>query len=273
MSGAIIERCRLIARQISPAPGRDPVLFGSGRAKEASDAAATSSPAGWQVLLVEDQPEALIKRPGLSGPIQDAYYEPFVVVVPDTEAGLEAQAWQQAAHLSMEWTDRLVYKNPRTVQAGKLNAEMIASRNLICFGTPRTNSFLRTIQDALPVTWSDSGLLVEGQPARKDLAALIMIYPNPVNPARYVVVCSGDPQAVTELARGILTPPQLTRAPVEDLVVGTRDRKLPLWTRVPASQPGPGAFHSMADPPPPRGAVFDRNWRLPENVKAALLGQ
>jgi len=57
----------------------------------------------------------------------------------------------------------------------------IAAHNLVLWGDPHSNQILARIADKLPMKWNTL-------PAN---SALAMIYPNPLNPKKYVVLNSG----------------------------------------------------------------------------------
>jgi hypothetical protein len=69
--------------------------------------------------------------------------------------------------------------------------EDIASANLVLFGDPQSNAVLKRVADKLPLRWTEKEI-VAGE-RRFDAAqhALLLIYPNPLNPQRYVVLNSG----------------------------------------------------------------------------------
>jgi hypothetical protein len=67
----------------------------------------------------------------------------------------------------------------------------IASSNLILWGDPSSNSVLARIADRLPVKWSADGITASGNRYPAATHAPILIYPNPLNPNRYVVLNSG----------------------------------------------------------------------------------
>lgn len=252
---------------------------------------------GWVVDLIPNEAppastesggSALAKRPGLSGPIQDVYYDPFLVVVPAAGSSPAAETWRHVADKALAWADRLVFKNIHPVTDVELTAEMIADHHLICFGDAASNRVIAQASApsnrgtiALPLSWVEGRLHVDGQPGAEDVAGFVMIYPNPFNPQRYIVVCSGLPQAVLPLATLVLRPPYLEPIPVEDVVVITRSGQFPLASA--AGTPGDDTSSShppdsaddrrlMGDPRPPHGAVFDRFWQIPPPVKARLLG-
>ncbi len=223
---------------------------------------------GWVVEVAGEARSDRSKRPGMSGPIQDVFYDPFVVVVP-AGTSKDAPVWREVAGRALGWTERLVFKNVRVVSSDAVTPELMESLNLICFGDPTEDPWMREVAESLPVTWSGGRLRVGGEPGLENAAALVMIYPNPKNPDRYVVLCSGEPGMTAALAAGVLQPPFLSRAPREDLVVVTTDKEFPLASVPPID---PDRWRSMADPVPARGAIFDRNWQLGPETKARLLG-
>jgi len=73
----------------------------------------------------------------------------------------------------------------------QIEARDIDDYHLILFGDPRSNSLIGRIIDRLPVRWTETEIAVG---ARKFSAAdhiPVLIYPNPLNPKRYVVINSG----------------------------------------------------------------------------------
>ena len=64
----------------------------------------------------------------------------------------------------------------------------ISEKNLVLFGTPVENEVVRRIADRLPVKFLDDGVEVAGQPYRGNDVGLVLVYPNPLNPERYVLL-------------------------------------------------------------------------------------
>ena len=73
----------------------------------------------------------------------------------------------------------------------ELSDEVIAAKNLILFGDPASNSVLKRIVGALPVKWTEDAIEVDGQSFDPATHGVSLIFPNPLNPNRYVVVNSG----------------------------------------------------------------------------------
>ncbi|MEO1980970.1 MAG: prolyl oligopeptidase family serine peptidase [Fuerstiella sp.] len=153
---------------------------------------------GWTVLdyeaskLVPDNLDRN-KRHGLHGPIDDAFMGAFLCVTgsgatPD-KAHADWVAWtlQRFKHEFDKWMRAEV----RTVRDSEVSPEMIAQNNLILFGDPSSNAVLQKILPKLPIQWVGDEITVGGQSFHTDTHALSMIYPNPLNPRKYVVINSG----------------------------------------------------------------------------------
>ena len=138
-------------------------------------------------------PVPLRKRPGLQGPIDDAFMDSFCFVLPSKTSGHEKiDAWvkQESERAIREWR-RQFRGEPRVLKDTEVTAEHIESANLVLWGTPSANSFLAKIIDRLPVKWSADKLTLGeiSYDAAKSIPALI--YPNPENVFRYIVLNSG----------------------------------------------------------------------------------
>jgi hypothetical protein len=156
------------------------------------------TPDGWIVQDYEASklvPENLDlnKRHGLQGPIDDAFMDAFVCVTGTEEPRERSHAGWVA------WTlrrfriefDKWMRAEVRVVRDKEVSPELIAQNNLILFGDPSSNAVLRKILPQLPVQWTDDEITVGGRSFAADTHSLSMIYPNPLNPRRYVVINSG----------------------------------------------------------------------------------
>jgi hypothetical protein len=61
----------------------------------------------------------------------------------------------------------------------------------VLWGDPASNTLLGRIAGKLPMNWTKESLKVGGDSFPGDRHTLIAVYPNPLNPARYVVLNSG----------------------------------------------------------------------------------
>ena len=135
----------------------------------------------------------LHKRHGLQGPVDDAFLDSFVFVTPTgTPLAPGVAQWVAAEekHAITEW--RRQFRGEAQVRDDKdvTDAE-IASSNLILWGDPGSNKLLARIADKLPVKWTAEGVVVGKNRYAAETHAPILIYPNPLNPKKYVVLNSG----------------------------------------------------------------------------------
>ncbi|MEZ6051031.1 MAG: prolyl oligopeptidase family serine peptidase [Planctomycetaceae bacterium] len=133
------------------------------------------------------------KRHDLQGPIDDAFMQPFLCV-----RGT-GTPWSKSQHDWAAWTlsrfekefDKWLRGRVPVVNDTDLSDEQIANHNIILFGDPGSNAVLRRIIDRLPLEWTQEELIVNGQTYDPATHGVALIYPNPLNTKRYVVVNSG----------------------------------------------------------------------------------
>jgi hypothetical protein len=78
----------------------------------------------------------------------------------------------------------------RVKKETEITAEDIASANLVLWGTPQMNRLLGKVAAALPIGWDSTQIQVGARAYPAASHALVGIYPNPLNPDRYVVLNS-----------------------------------------------------------------------------------
>ena len=66
----------------------------------------------------------------------------------------------------------------------------VSLKNLALFGDPSSNAVYKRIADRLPIRWRADGVLVGADKFDANHAP-VFIFPNPLNPKKYVVVNSG----------------------------------------------------------------------------------
>ncbi len=143
----------------------------------------------WQAAK-QLKPGGLHKVHGLQGPIDDAFLEPFVCVRPTGTPWNEAV--NQQALKALARFDGLYLKffraHPRIVDDKDFKASDFAKYHVILFGDPGSNSWIAKLNGKLPVQWTRDQVTFKGQsyPAGQHYPA--MIYPNPLSPAKYVVL-------------------------------------------------------------------------------------
>jgi poly(3-hydroxybutyrate) depolymerase len=135
----------------------------------------------------------LAKAPGLTGPIDDAFMEPFVFVVPSQPALHEKTgAWvtNELAQATKMWRDIFRGDVPILMDTNVTAAEL-STKNVVLWGDPSSNQLLAKILDGLPLKWTAERLEVRGERYSAQDHMPILIYPNPANPHHYVVLNSG----------------------------------------------------------------------------------
>jgi hypothetical protein len=101
-------------------------------------------------------------------------------------------AWAAAemAHATNHW--RLQFRGePRVKDDSDVSDADIADHNLVLWGDPMSNKVLSRIAEKLPVQWSARGIMLGKQEFDAGHHVPVMIYPNPLNPKKYVVLNSG----------------------------------------------------------------------------------
>ncbi|MCS6866791.1 MAG: alpha/beta hydrolase-fold protein [Gemmataceae bacterium] len=130
---------------------------------------------------------------GLQGPIDDAFMARFLAVPPASAGWNErfdrftTATLQQFAAL---W-DRYFRGRLPLAEAASINADLIAQNNLILFGDPASNPLIAKILPQLPIRWTKDKLVIDGVAYDGQTHLPVLIYPNPLNPQRYVVINSG----------------------------------------------------------------------------------
>lgn len=142
---------------------------------------------------VEKLEEGLAKRHGLQGPVDDAFLSSFVMVRPTGQAAHPAiGAWAESElqHALKQW--RGMFRGEARLKDDSTITEAdIANSNLILWGDPSSNKLLARLLDKLPLRWDAQTLKIGEQSFAANQHAPILIYPNPLNPKRYVVLNSG----------------------------------------------------------------------------------
>lgn len=136
--------------------------------------------------------EVLRKKHGLQGPIDDAFLDSFIFVRP-TGAAWHSQVGNWAAselERAVEHWRRHFRGIARVKDDTAITPADIAGSNLILWGDPASNAVLKKIADKLPIRWSEEHIVAGNEQFPSPSHALIAVYPNPLNPSRYVVLNS-----------------------------------------------------------------------------------
>jgi dienelactone hydrolase len=140
------------------------------------------------------------KNPEFFGPIKKAYFSPFILVYGtqgDSEsternlhrARVEAQKWWRRANGYV-----------RIIPDSEVTEEIIDNFNLILFGNPKTNLITAEINKDLPISIRDGKFLLDGRIIDGKDIAVQMIYPNPLNSKKFVLIREGNSPKGEELS-------------------------------------------------------------------------
>jgi pimeloyl-ACP methyl ester carboxylesterase len=149
----------------------------------------------WKYLGLSGDVKLDGKRPGLQGPIDDAFMSPFLCVRGTGTAWNPAVAAYADAALrrfSYEW--HRYFRGDLPVKDDKeVTASDLKKYNLILFGDPGSNSWIAKALPGMPVTWTREEITVGGTRYSAENHVPAVIYPNPLPGAtnRYVVLNTG----------------------------------------------------------------------------------
>lgn len=129
---------------------------------------------------------------GLQGPIDDAFMDPFLLVLPTARtrsSRMRRTIQSEFRRATEEW--RAQFRgDPRVKNENNLTPSDIANYNLILFGDPSSSQWLNRVRDKLPIRWTDKEIKVGTQTFAATNNLVAMICPNPLNPKRYLVLNS-----------------------------------------------------------------------------------
>jgi predicted esterase len=155
--------------------------------------AAYRAGATW-VAGAKPESTGLQKRPGLSGPMRDAYFEPLVFVYgtqdpAQTRANRDtARAWAR-----IKWGVDIRYP---IVSDREYEDELGREHSIVLIGNSESNQVVRDLESSLPFRVSGKSITAvnEGGTLKewkgKELG-VAFIFPNPKHPSRYVLVLEG----------------------------------------------------------------------------------
>lgn len=136
---------------------------------------------------------ALTKHHNLQGPIDDAFTGSFLFVTPTGKPQIDlAGEWTKAEskHAIEHWRKQF-RGDARVKKDSEVKDEDIANHNLVLWGDPSSNKLIAKIVGKLPIEWTPQKLVVAGKNYDPKFHTVALIYPNPLNPDRYVVLNSG----------------------------------------------------------------------------------
>jgi dienelactone hydrolase len=166
------------------------------------------------------QPGApLRKSEDVCGPIDDAFTHTFAAVHAQRQkepSAIDRWVEFEAEHFSERW-QMLMRGDHFSVPPSQTPP---TDMNLVYWGTPKSNPHIAAMLDKLPIRWTDKVVGMGDLEFDATKVVPVLIYPNPANPAKYVVLNSG-----------------LTFREAHDRTNSQQNPKLPDWAFIDITQP------------------------------------
>jgi dienelactone hydrolase len=161
----------------------------------------------------------LRKKPGLTGPVDDAFMEPFLFVRPTGKPlNPEVGAWVEGELTAARALWRDVFRGDVRIKSDReISDADIADRNLVLWGDPSSNAILARLLPQLPLEWDAKSLTFRATTYPATNHAPILVFPNPLNPKRYVVLNSGITFRADGYGNNALQTPKLPDCAIVDL--------------------------------------------------------
>ncbi len=159
----------------------------------------------WQISDKSGPAQRTGKRPGLQGPIDDAFTTPFLCVRGTGQpwnANVQEYANTSLRRFTDEWDH--YFRGTLPVKDDiDVTPNDIQTRNLILFGDPGSNKWIAAALPHLPLNWSKKSLQMGGLGYASAEHVPAFIAPNPLPGGRkhYVVLNSGHTFREAELAK------------------------------------------------------------------------
>lgn len=146
-----------------------------------------------------------VKRPGLQGPIDDAFATPFLCVRGTGQAwnsAVRSYADASLKRFADEWHQYFRGELPIKNDVDVTSDDWV-TKNLILFGDPGSNSLISRVLPELPMKWTREALEMDATvyPAIDHVPALIAPNPLPGADGRYVVLNSGHTFRKADLSK------------------------------------------------------------------------
>jgi poly(3-hydroxybutyrate) depolymerase len=146
---------------------------------------------------------AFEKKPKLSGPITDSYFDGVVHVYgtqdPAATAALKRTA-ERSANGSPLWLWRV---KQRVLADSEVTDELMKTHHVVLYATPKSNALLERMAGKLPVSVDPNGVSLGHERYEGRGIGVKLIYPNPLATDRYVIVQAAPTTAGVDGGRNL----------------------------------------------------------------------
>ncbi len=142
--------------------------------------------------LLRQAPAGLAKKHDLQGPIDDAFMSSFIVVRPTGKSRNElVDQWSRSEmeRFITQW--RRQFRGDAIVKDDTALTKTDMLSNLVVFGDGESNRLISRIRNKIPLKWDSLAIRCGNNSYSSRTHCLAMIYPNPLNPKKYIVLNSG----------------------------------------------------------------------------------
>ena len=164
---------------------------------------------------------------GLQGPIDDAFLDSFLMVRPTGQPLNERVgkwATNEMAHAIEHWR-RQFRGDARVKDDSAITDADIAAHNLVLWGDAESNKLLARVLASLPLLrWDKESVRLGGQTFSAAGHVPVLIYPNPLNQKKYIVINSGFTFREYDYLNNARQVPKLPDYAVIDLSVPVNSR-------------------------------------------------
>ena len=140
-----------------------------------------------------EQTGRLTESPRFAGSRGRCIQRPFLCVRPTGDAwssGAQEYGKKTLDRFTAEFA-KWMRGDPRVKDDRAVSQSNIADYNLVLFGDPASNSLIARIAGKLPIGWTKTEITMGSKKFSAAEHIPVLIYPNPLNPKRYVVINSG----------------------------------------------------------------------------------
>ncbi len=138
-----------------------------------------------------DDPEGFVKKPGIAGPLTDAYHGRSVHVYGTADPEEEETLRRAAQRGSRGWPLWLWAHDQDVIADTEVTEELAHDAHLVLYGNEQTNRVLARVAEQLPIRVdSEAVVLGERRFEGRDVGVRF-IHPNPEAPERYLIVQGG----------------------------------------------------------------------------------
>jgi len=139
------------------------------------------------------------------GPQNDFFASPFLIIKGTMGSIASRKSFDCAVDTFItDWHNNFFEDTCRVKKDVDVSQADVANYNLIIIGSNTTNLFLKKLMNAIPVSVSDSSIQIGSKKYSAKNLSFLMIYPNPLNPKKYILIGSSNGQQFdSNLLKGI----------------------------------------------------------------------